>query len=187
MGVSDVNNNDMNENQIRYIEAIKFAAGSLQYKNISVKQTFRDAVSQLYWYYKHLGEKEYLRAATLHIQAYLEMGFSYEDNTELFNEVLEQLGTTRELKFPKRFYASKKIRLNKSQVRSMIRKWPASPHQKMKINEVVDDIISKIQNKENGIFYYKCAVTGDLYELVISTKEVFFHDIARGIFYIFED
>lgn len=187
MGVSDVNNNDMNENQIRYVEAIKVAVGSLQYKNISVKQTFSDAVSQLYWYYKYLGEKEYLRAATLHIQAYLEMGFSYEENVELFNKVLEELETTRELEFPKRFYASKKISLNRSQVRSMIKKWPASPHQKMKINEVIDDIIHKIQDKEDGIFYYRCAVTGDLYELVISTKEIFFHDIVRGKFYTFED
>jgi hypothetical protein len=77
--------------------------------------------------------------------------------------------------------------LNKSQVRSLIGKWPASPHQKMKIDEVVNDIISKIKNKENGIFYYKCAVTENLYELVISTKEIFFHDVARGIFYTFED
>ena len=30
-------------------------------------------------------------------------------------------------------------------------------------------------------------VTDDLYELVISEKEIFFHDIPRGIFYTFED
>jgi hypothetical protein len=109
MEANDVNKKDMNENEICYIDAIKFAAGSLQYKNISVKQTFSDVVSQLYWYYKNLDEKDYLRVAVLHIQAYLEMGFSYEDNLELFNEILKQLGTTRELKFPKKFYASKKI------------------------------------------------------------------------------
>lgn len=187
MEVDNVNKNDMDKKEICYIEAIKFAAGSVQYKNISVKQTFRDAVSQLYWYYRNFDEKKYLRVATLHIQAYLEMGFSYEDNLELFDEILKQLGTTRELKFPKKFYASRKIKLNKSQVRSMIRKWPASPHQKMKITEVVNDIISKINNKEKGIFYYKCEVTEDLYELVISTKETFFHDVARGVFYTFED
>ena len=41
-----------------YVEAIKFAASFLQYKNISVKQTFGSAVSQLYWYYKHLNDKD---------------------------------------------------------------------------------------------------------------------------------
>lgn len=40
-----------------YVEAIKFAASFLQYKNISVKQTFGSAVSQLYWYYKHLNDR----------------------------------------------------------------------------------------------------------------------------------
>ena len=77
----------------RYVEAIKFAAGCLQYKNISVEQTFEDAVSQLYWYYQKLGSKEYLETAALHIQAYLEMGFEYERHGELFNQVLESLGT----------------------------------------------------------------------------------------------
>ena len=171
----------------RYVEAIKFAAGCLQYKNISVEQTFEDAVSQLYWYYQKLGSKEYLETAALHIQAYLEMGFEYERHGELFNQVLESLGTSREAMFPKRFYVSRKIRLNKTQVRSMIKKWPASPRQKMKIDEVVADIMKKISEKENGIFHYQCAVTDDLYELVISEKEIFFHDIPRGIFYTFED
>ena len=87
--------------------------------------------------------------------------------------------------FPNKFYVAKTIKLNRTQVRSMIRKWPPSPHQTMKIDEVVDDIISKVKGKENGIFYYKCAATKDIYELVISKKETFFHDMQRGIFYTF--
>lgn len=170
-----------------YVEAIKFAASFLQYKNISVKQTFGSAVSQLYWYYKHLNDKEYLEVATLHIQAYVEMGFAYEENATIFNLVLDELGITKEMKFPKKFYISQKVKLNKSQVRRMIKKWPASPHQKMKIDDVVYDIINKVKNKDNGIFYYDCAVTGDVYELVISKEEVFFHDMARGLFYTFMD
>lgn len=31
------------------------------------------------------------------------------------------MGTTREIQFPKRFYVSKQIKLNKTQVRSMIK------------------------------------------------------------------
>lgn len=177
--------NTINEEELRYVEAIKFAAGSLQYKNVPVQQTFREAVSQLYWYYENLGGDEYLQTATLHIQAYLEMGFSYEENADLFNDVLQKLGTTRDLKFPKRYYSSKQVKLNKTQVRSMIKKWPASPHQEMKINEVVDDIITKVQTHECGIYYYKCAVTGDMYELVISDQEIFFHDVVRGSFFTF--
>lgn len=173
------------ERNSAYIEAIKLAAGSVQYKNLSIKTTFIDAISQLYQYYTNSGNIKYLEIATLHIQAYLEMGFAYEDGKKLYDLVLEKLGTTRELKFPSKFYSAKKIKLNKAQVKSMIKKWPASPHQKMKIDEVVADIIKKVEKKENGIFYYKCAVTNDMYELVISEKETFFHDLRRGIFYVF--
>lgn len=69
----------------------------------------------------------------------------------------------------------------------MMKKWPASPHQEMKINEVVGDIIQKVQTQKCGIYYYKCTVTGDMYELVISDQEIFFHDIVRGFFFTFVD
>lgn len=170
-----------------YVEAIKIAVGSVQYKNMSVKKTFLDVITQLYNYYEKLDNKKYLETAVLHIQAYLEMGFPYEENAIIFDKVLKQLGTSRELKFPKKFYKTRKIKLNKTQVKTMIKKWPASPRQIMKIDEVVTDIINKVSDREQGIFYYKCAVTGDLYELVISEREVFFHDMGRGLFYTFQD
>lgn len=176
--------NDSESNR-PYIEAIKLAAGSVQYKNLSVKTTFMDAISHLYQHYTNSGNIQYLETATLHIQAYLEMGFPYDDGEELYNLILEKLGTTKELKFPHKFYSAKKIKLNKAQVKSMIKKWPASSHQKIKIDEVVTDIIEKVRKKENGIFYYECIVTNDIYELVISEKETFFHDLGRGIFYTF--
>lgn len=171
----------------RYIEAIKMAAGSVQYRNLSVKRTMIETAEQLCWYYENLKDKSYLETATLHMQAYLEMGFAYEEGAEVFDRILKNLGTTREMQFPEKFYTSKKIKRNKSQVRSMVRNWRASPRQSMKIGEVVEDIIRKTETKETGIFYYECVVTGDLYELVISKKEMFFHDIRRGIFYTFMD
>lgn len=169
----------------QYVEAIKVAAGSVQYKDISVNNTFITAVSQLYKYYEYSNNSNYLEAAILHIQAYLEMGFPYEAGSEIFDTVLKELGTTREMKFPKRFYSSKQIKVNKTQVRSMIKKWPASPKQKIKIDDVVSDIIEKVVKKEQGIYYYKCAIINDMYELVITDKETFFHDLTRGIFYTF--
>ena len=174
----------IDENSL-YIEAIKLAAGSVQYKNLSVQDTFMDAVSQLYQYYQNSQNIKYLETAILHIQAYLEMGFPYEQGKTVFDVIIKELGTTREMKFPQKFYSAKRIKLNKLQVRSMIKKWPASPHQNMKIDEVVADIIKKVKQREAGIFYYKCAVTEDLYELVISEKEIFFHDVRREIFYTF--
>lgn len=170
-----------------YIEAIKMAAGSVQYKNLSVKKTMIDAAEQLYWYYEKLKDIRFLETATLHMQAYLEMGFAYEEGGEIFDRILKKLGTTREMQFPEKFYAPKKVKLNKSQVRSMLRRWPAASGQGMKIGEVVEDIIRKAEKKETGIFCYECAATGDLYELVINEKEIFFHDIRKGVFYSFRD
>ena len=100
----------------RYIEAIKFAAGSLQYKDIPVKKTFCDTVTQLYHYYENNNDIRYLEVAALHIQAYLEMGFLYEEYEELFNRILLSLGTTREIQFPKRFYFAKRIKIGRAHV-----------------------------------------------------------------------
>ena len=173
------------EESKQYVEAIKVAAGSVQYKDISVNNTFITAVSQLYKYYEYSNNSNYLEVAILHIQAYLEMGFPYEAGSKIFDTVLKELGTTREMKFPKRFYSSKQVKVNKTQVRSMIKKWPASPKQKIKIDDVVSDIIEKVLKNEQGIYYYKCAIINDVYELVITDKETFFHDLTRGIFYTF--
>ena len=101
---------DREENRL-YIEAIKLAAGSVQYKNISVKDTMIKAVEQLYRYYEITMDEGYL--------------------------------------------------------------------------EVVEDIIRKVQNREEGVWYYKCEMTEDMYELVISEQNMFFHDLRRCIFYTF--
>ena len=51
-----------NENQ--YIEAIKLAAGSIQYKNLSVKSKIIVTVSQLYHYYNYNKNVKYLDVQT---------------------------------------------------------------------------------------------------------------------------
>ena len=176
----------MNREEDRlFIEAIKLAAGSVQYKNISVENTMIKAVEQLYRYYKETIDKGYLETAFFHMQAYLEMGFSYEEGKGIFDKVLKNLGKRKELEFPKKFYCAKTIKLNKTQVRSMLGRWPISSRQEMKVREVVEDIIRKVQNREEGVWYYKCEMTEDMYELVISEQNMFFHDLRRCIFYTF--
>ena len=175
---------DREENRL-YIEAIKLAAGSVQYKNISVKDTMIKAVEQLYRYYEITMDEGYLETAFFHIQAYLEMGFPYEEREEVFDNILKNLGKIRELEFPKKFYCAKKVKLNKTQVRSMLGRWPTSSRQRMKVQEVVEDIIRKVENREEGGWYYKCEMTEEMYELVISEQNMFFHDLRRCIFYTF--
>ncbi len=175
---------DREENRL-YIEAIKLAAGSVQYKNISVKDTMIKAVEQLYRYYEITMDEGYLETAFFHIQAYLEIGFPYEEREEVFDNILKNLGKRRELEFPKKFYCAKKVKLNKTQVRSMLGRWPTSSRQRMKVQEVVEDIIRKVENREEGVWYYKCEMTEEMYELVISEQNMFFHDLRRCIFYTF--
>ena len=57
----------------------------------------------------------------------------------------------------------------------------------MNINELIQDILDKVVNKKVGIYYYNSNpapdkgnnMDGDLYELVVSEKETYFHDIKR--------
>lgn len=168
------------------VEAIKLAVGTTSYLGLSIQEVFEAAVQRLYYYYLETKNKCYIETALLHIQAYMEMGFEYEDKAELFDCVLENLGTSRNLEFPKAYYYSKKIKANKAQIRSMIVRWPASKN-RMNINEVIQDILDKINNKKAGIYYYNSNPSpengddadGDLYELVVSDKDIYFHDIKR--------
>jgi len=175
---------DEKREEREYIEAIKLAAGCLHYKGLSVKGCLEGSIGILAKYAEEFKNTKYLEMALLQIRAYLEMGFPYEDNKDLFDDILQILDA-KEVCFQQRFYRDK-ISLNRQSVRSMIKKWPASPQQDMKIGEVVTDIISKVSEHDRGIYYYKNVVTGEMYELVIHNDEMFFHDLQRSIFYQFD-
>ena len=51
--------NQSDENR-KYIEAIKLAAGSVQYKNLPVQETMVGAVAELYKYYEYTKKYELL-------------------------------------------------------------------------------------------------------------------------------
>lgn len=150
-------------------------------------------INYLKRYYEINPDRKYLVCLVLHIQVYLEMGYDYDDNKDCFNAILEKLGTDRETMFPKNFYHSTKIKLNKSQVRSMIGKWNAS--NRVSITEVVDDIIKKVKEHKQGIYYYNNnrgrSIASDdetnreVYELVISEKECYFRDVKRKKYFTF--
>lgn len=88
----------MKDSKLQYIEAIKLAASGVHYRNLSINKTFSGAIYQLLYYYECTKDLNYLEVATLYIQAYLEMGFLYDDNKHLFDEILCKLGTTKEKK-----------------------------------------------------------------------------------------
>ena len=54
------------------------------------------------------------------MQAFLEMGFVYEEFADLFDRILSEIGFDKEEVFPKRFYSAAKVKLVKGEVRKMI-------------------------------------------------------------------
>lgn len=177
------------------INAMKLSFGMVHYRGLSIEETFYRSIKELYRMFEVTTTNKYLETAVLQIRAYLEMGFIYDKYSELFDNVLKSLGTSRDVSFPKRFYCSSQIRLNKSQVKKMIRKWSTSRNHTMKIDEVVDDIITKVKNNEKGIYHYhsnkepidmKDTVSNDIYELVIDENGSFFCDIKRQKYYTFK-
>lgn len=169
------------------VEAIKLSVKNVPYKQLSMKELLGASIQYLYDYYQQRQKKEYLEVALLQIQAYLELGFSYEQNEALFTKILDEAGVERTLKFPRKWYPIKEFALKKNEIRSMIKKWQASPKQELKIDQVVNDIMEKISNRACGIHYYQNNVTDELYELLINEQEILFHDLQSGLFYVFKE
>lgn len=165
---------------------------TLPYVGITLGESIKKIVLKLIELYGIEKNRKYLHCAILYIQAYLEMGFEYD---MLFDKVVNELGYSKEEVFPKNFYKADKIKLNKSQVRSMIRKW--KPGNKSTITEVVQDIITKVKSHQEGIYYYinsgtkkeidETDIASDIYELVINKEECYFHDIRRKKYFTFYD
>lgn len=174
------------------IEIIKIMLCTLPYMGLTLGESIRKIVLKLTGLYEMEKNKKYLYCAILYIQAYLEFGFDYD---VLFDKVINELGYSKEEVFPKDFYKADKVKLNKSQVRSMIRKW--KPGNKSTIAEVVQDIITKVKLHQEGIYYYvnsgtkkdigEMDITSDVYELVINKSECYFHDIRRKKYFTFDD
>lgn len=171
------------------VRSIINVLGSLNYRGISIKETLETSLFFLKQQYEFSKNKKYLELAVLYIQAYMSMGHVYEEEQEIFDDIVDELGKDNVL-FTKSFMCGKKVKLSRGQVRSMIGRWMPSKKNPMKIGEVVDDIIKKVSKREYGRYYYEytSAKRGGensfLYELVINEEESFFHDITNQKYYI---
>lgn len=181
------------EEFVEELAAIKLALGTIQYSGGAIKKTFSLCIKKYLELYDDTSEELYLKNALLHMQAFLEMGFVYEEFSDLFEKILDKVGVTREEMFPKRYYHANKIKLVKGQVRSMIHRWSPSKYHTMTINEVVDDIIKKVRENQKGHYYYhsnnnpKGNEDDNIYELVITEEETFFYDIVSKKYYVFTE
>lgn len=172
------------------IEALKTSVTVSARLGVAREHTLIQGVRSMRTFYENDPKEEYLLGALLQIQAYLEIGFTYRSHADLFDDILGRMNLTRQDVFPKRFYAATRVKLNKSQVRSMIRRWSGAPQNIMKITQVVEDILDKVKRQEQGVHYYvnhTAGVEPDVYELVIQEEECFFHDLKWERYYVFAD
>jgi len=172
------------------ITAIKIVLGSLQYQGIPINKTVEEAVKYFRMYYRNFADQRYVKLALIHIRAYLEMGFVYDEFKELFDEMLKELGESRQSLFSNLNRGAKAGKApGKSEVRSMIRRWSSSRYHTTTIDEVISDILGKVEEKQKGIYYYHSNANpqnqhlDDVYELVVSEYETYLHDISRNKYF----
>lgn len=171
------------------IEAIKSAMQSLLIRELYPQEVIREAVEYLFHQYEKTKNPAFLEQAVLHIQAYLELGFTYESGETLFDNILKPLGLKREVRFPFMKYGVKEVKCNKSQIRGMLGRWN-SKFQSMPIDDVVQDIIEKVASKEIGVYSYwsgyKCGRNQPIsqYELTISQDMNLFLDVQNNKYYV---
>lgn len=124
--------------------------------------------------------------ATEYLLAYLQMGFSYLENKELFDKILYRTGwsTSQITTLQKNNYV---IYLNKAQIRSILGRWPASRYNSHTITEVIDNIIYNVNNDNIGNYeYFTAKKDGSLtafYRLTIFPEYYLFHDVTKNKFY----
>lgn len=170
--------------------AIKLIIGSLPYQGISVINTMKKVMEYLCIYYEKTLEKKYLEIAIMHMRAYIEMGFVYDELKRQFDFVLTLAGVSK-----KEIYRNvsgenqSTKKMSKSEIRSMIRRWTSSKYHTKSKDEVVEDIMDKVERRSMGIYYYhsnqnpKNPKSDDVYALVINEFESYFHDIKRNKYF----
>lgn len=182
----------MNDEGMKDLYVMMLSLQSLQNRGITIKETFHRSVRTLLLWYQQSENMEYLDLALLHVQAYANMGFALDDREDTVRVILEKTGKKKEDFIPRGYLIGKKIRLNKTQVRSMIGRWKPSRENPMTINEVIEEIIDRVKNHAEGRYIYQYSRASgstqeepEVYELVINEEESYFYDVKNFRFYTF--
>ena len=174
-----------------------YAMEMLSYKGISIGETVRRSLKYYIDNYRESGEKQYLDLALLQIKAGLEFGIMEQECLLLYNEVC----ILSEMQFEdiqkKELFVSKKIKLSKSQVRKVFRKWKQSKENGMTLSELVTDVIHKVSDKMIGNYIYsyrkydssenKDNLKKDIYHLVVNDTESYLFDLKEFTVYTFDN
>lgn len=177
------------------VEAIKIAVGNLEGLGIPSKEVLIKSVTWLREKYELSGEYRYLVKAVWHIYAYLGLGFSYEEGEREFDTVLKHLNKDREEIFPARQWIYKRVKLSKTNVRNLLGGWNPVLHS-MKINDVVSDILHRVENSEKGVYLYHSGklivenqekqLWDQTYKLYIDEEGAVFQNLNKNRYYVLD-
>lgn len=178
------------------IEAIKLAVSGLYVIGVSTKDILLESIHSLREQYEWTKEECLLYKAVHHIYAYIELGYPFEDGSDVFEVISNYLKLDMRTVFPEKIWKYTQIKLSKSKIRNMIGRW--NPRfQSMKIDDVVKDIYDNVSNHRIGDYLYhtgKVLVKDNndilwqqTYWLHIREDEAVFHDVIKNKYYIFEE
>lgn len=174
-----------------HVTIIKLAYGNLYMGKISIKETLIQVISYYYEYYTITKDSKFKQLILDHVQAYLELGFSYEEICEFSDEILKDiLGAQKDLFIRQHGTRQKKVNLSKEQISNILGSWKKAKLNSGKKTEIIDDIYYKIKNHICGVYEYHTNLFGKgpldrCSVLVISEEECYLKN-PEGICYTFK-
>lgn len=175
------------------VAAIKLALYNVDAFGETEKEILIKSIAWLREIYEREGNAIYLKKAVWHIYAYLELGFPFESGADEFRTILEFLGKSVEEVFPESQYCTRKLKLNKTNVRNVLGKWN-SRFQSMKMEDAVSDIIEKVQARQEGKYTYHSGkvikesgnktLWEHTFKLYVGQDEAVFCDLCKNKYYI---
>lgn len=165
------------------IEGIKVTVFLLDPNYISIEKILAFSIKWEYKYFLQTNDKDYLLTGVLIIQAYLELGFTYDFVSKYSKPIIEALNIEFS-SFYKPYYAEK-VKLNKTQVGRLLARWRYPRTNGLKKPEIINDIITKVSTCQVGIYTYQNGM-GNIYKSIVKQNGCYFHDKTCNRYYIFE-
>lgn len=170
------------------IESMKKAVIGSNNKELNPRLVLLYSMEFLYSQFEIFQKEEYLRQALLQMQAYVELGFSFESGGKLFEKILDKLCLTKYELFGDLKWRGLVVKATRPQIHKLLRKWNPSCRC-MPIEDVIDDIIQKTTKKQVGIYYYwsgretKDTRSQDVYELTVYGESNIFYDYQKNKYF----
>lgn len=178
------------------VESIKLGVGNIESLGLSSKEVLKKSISWLRERYEVTEDIRYLQKAVWHIYAYLELGYPYESGETEFNIILKYLKMDIEEVFPKKKWRCTKVPLTKVKISQLLGRWNPVLHS-MRVGDVVEDIMDKVSNGEEGEYIYHCGkvikqdadhiLWEKTFKLYINEEETVFHNINENRYYVLSE